>query len=69
MIPTANAGVNYYRLASFAWEMRKHKNVEVAVFAFQWNMNEVHPWQRDMISNPMVRRQIENLCAVADVVV
>lgn len=69
MIPTANAGVNYYRMASFAWEMRKHKNVEVAVFAFQWNMNEVHPWQRDMVTNPMVRRQIENLCAVADVVV
>lgn len=69
MIPTANAGVNYYRLASLAWEMRKHKNVEVAVFAFQWNMNEPHPWQQDICTNPTVQRQIENLCAMADVVV
>ncbi len=69
MIPTANAGVNYYRLASLAWQMRKQKNVEVAVFAFQFNMNETHPWQRDIITNPVVRRQIESLCAVADVVI
>lgn len=69
MIPTANAGVNYYRLAGFAWEMRKHKNVEAAVFAFQWNMNDPHPWQRDIIESPLVRRQIESLCAMADVVI
>jgi glycosyltransferase involved in cell wall biosynthesis len=69
MIPTANGGVNYYRLASLAWKMRKHKNVEVAVFAFQHEMLETHPWQRDIITNPLVRRQIESLCTVADVVI
>lgn len=69
MIPTANGGVNYYRLASLAWQMRKHRNVEVAVFAFQFHMNETHPWQKDIITNPIVRRQIESLCAVADIVV
>jgi glycosyltransferase involved in cell wall biosynthesis len=69
MIPTSNAGVNYYRLAQFAWQMRKHRNVEVAMFAFQFHMNEVHPWQQDITTNPVVRRQIESLCAVADVVV
>lgn len=69
MIPTANGGVNYYRLASFAWEMRKHKNVEVSVFAFQYDMNDPHPWQRDIISNPIVRRQIESLCEIADLVI
>ena len=69
MIPTANGGVNYYRLASFAWEMRKHKNVQVSVFAFQFNMNEPHQWQRDITTNPIVRSQIESLCEVADVVI
>lgn len=69
MIPTANAGVNYYRLASFAWQMRKHKNVEVALFAFQFNMNAPHPWQEDIRSNPVVRRQIASLCDAADIVI
>jgi glycosyltransferase involved in cell wall biosynthesis len=69
MIPTANGGVNYYRLASLAWQMRKKNNVEVAVFAFQYGMNETHPWQRDIVTNPLVRRQIESLCQVADIVI
>jgi glycosyltransferase involved in cell wall biosynthesis len=69
MIPTANAGVNYYRLASFAWEMRKFRNTEVALFGFQWKMNDPHPWQRDIVENRNVRNEIEHLCKVADVVV
>lgn len=69
MIPTQNAGVNYYRMASLAWEMRKHKNVEVAVFAFQYNMDLPHPWQKDFSWNPLVRRQIDSLCEIADVVI
>lgn len=69
MIPTANAGVNYYRLAAFAWEMRKMPNVEVAVYSFQFKMNDPHPWQRDMLTSPTVRREIESLCAVSDVVI
>lgn len=69
MIPTANGGVNYYRMASLAWQMRKHKNVEVSVFAFQYGMNETHPWQQDILTNPVVRRQIESLCDIADIVI
>lgn len=69
MIPTANAGVNYYRLASLAWQMAKFKNVEVAVFAFKFDMNEPHPWQEDLRTNPIVRRQITSLCDAADVVI
>lgn len=69
MIPTANGGVNYYRMAAFAFEMRKHKNVEVSLFAFQYNMNDPHPWQRDITTNPVVQEQIESLCAVADIVI
>lgn len=69
MIPTANAGVNYYRMATFAWQMRKFKNVEVALFAFQFGMNDPHPWQRDITEYPNVRRQIASLCEIADVVI
>ena len=69
MIPTANAGVNYYRMANFAWQMRKHKNVEVALFAFQFNMVNPHPWQQDIVTMPEVRRQITSLCDIADVVI
>jgi glycosyltransferase involved in cell wall biosynthesis len=69
MIPTSNAGVNYYRLATFAWQMRKHRNVQVALYSFQYNMNDPHPWQRDFLTNPIVRSEIENLCRMADVVI
>lgn len=69
MIPTANAGVNYYRLAAYAFEMRKYRNVEVSLFSFQYDMNEVHPWQKDFESNPHVRAGIESLCEMADIVI
>lgn len=69
MIPTANAGVNYYRLANFAWKMRKHRNVEVAVYSYHSKMVNPHPWQFDMLTNPIIRREIDNLCSVADIVV
>lgn len=69
MIPTANAGVNYYRMATFAWQMRKYKDVEVALFAFQYGMVEPHPWQRDLAEMPIVRQQIASLCDVADLVI
>jgi len=69
MIPTSNAGVNYYRMASYAFEMRKYRNTEAALFAFQYDMNEVHPWQKDFAENPNVRENIEDLCDKSDVVI
>jgi O-antigen biosynthesis protein len=69
MIPSANGGVNYYRLATWAFQMRKYKNVEAALFAFQYAMLEPHPWQRDMMSILEVKDHIESLCKAADVVI
>jgi O-antigen biosynthesis protein len=69
MIPTANGGVNYYRMAAWAFQMRKYRNIEVALFAFQYGMVEVHPWQRDFSFNPYVRHDIEHLIKAADVVI
>ena len=68
MIPTANGGVNYFRMAMWAYEMRKYRNVEVALYEFCYGMNDPHPWQKDLFGNPDVRYRIENLCKVADVV-
>jgi glycosyltransferase involved in cell wall biosynthesis len=68
-VPTSNAGVNYYRMAAWAFEMRKYRNVEAPLFAFQYQMDLVHPWQQDFISVPEVREHIESLHRVADVVV
>src|SRR5688572_13861947 len=68
-IPSQNAGVNYYRMAAWAFEMRKYRNVSAALFAFQYGMNETHPWQKDLMTNPAVRSGINALCELADVVV
>jgi hypothetical protein len=68
-IPTQNGGVNYYRMAAWAFEMRTYRRVEAAVFAFQYGLNDPHPWQADIQSNPIVRKQINSLCEMADVVV
>jgi glycosyltransferase involved in cell wall biosynthesis len=69
MIPGANAGVNYYRMASWAWQMRKHKNVQVAVFAYQHDRVTMQPWQIDFATNPVVRKQLNSLCEMADIVI
>jgi len=68
MIPTANGGVNYYRMATWAFQMRKYRNVEVAVFEFSYGMNEPHPWQKGFFANPDIRFRIDKLCEVADIV-
>jgi len=68
-IPTANGGVNYTRMASWAFEMRKYRNVETAVFAFQYNMIPTHPWQRDIISVPSIRQEIECFARASDVMI
>ncbi len=69
MIPTASGGVNYYRMAAWAFQMRKYRNVEVAVFEFQYGLNEPHPWQKYCVTNPDVKFRIEHLCKAADVTI
>ena len=69
MIPTASGGVNYYRMAAWAFQMRKYKNVEVALFEFQYGLNEPHLWQRFFVTNPDVKFRIEHLCKAADVTI
>lgn len=49
--------------------MRKYRNVEAAVFAFQYNMIPTHPWQRDIISVPQVRQDIECFARACDAMV
>ncbi len=68
-IPTANGGVNYIRMASWAFQMRKYRNVEAAVYCFQYSMNQTHPWQRDIISVPSIRQEIECLARACDAMV
>lgn len=68
-IPTSNGGVNYYRLAAWAFQMRKYRNVEAGVFSFQYASNEVHPWQGDFIAVPDVREHIESLIRACDVAI
>lgn len=68
-IPTSNAGVNYMRMAAWAFQMRKYRNVEAAMFAFQYQTLNVHPWQGDFISVPEIREHIESLARAADVMV
>lgn len=69
MIPTASGGVNYYRMAMWAFQMRKYRSVEVAVFEFSYGLNEPHPWQKQFVTNPDIRFRIEKLCQVADLVI
>lgn len=62
MIPGSTDGVNYYRMAAWAFEMRKYKNVIVDLLWFQYeinpeklgledhNIHEPHPWQKHYFS-------------------
>lgn len=68
-IPTSNAGVNYTRMAAWAFEMRKYRNVEAAVLYFQYQTLDVHPWQKDFTSVPQIRQDIECLARASDVMV
>jgi glycosyltransferase involved in cell wall biosynthesis len=69
MIPTDVSGVNYYRMAAWAKEMRKYRNVEVAMYGFQYDTNERHPWQLELFSVPDIRERIESLMRACDVAV
>lgn len=83
MIPASTDGVNYYRLAMWAFEMRKYKNtiVDLAWFRYQTDPSRLHTWQEDL--NDMrpsydapgltvgqyVRAAIDHFCEMADIVI
>jgi len=83
-IPASVDGVNYYRMATWAFEMRKYKNtiVDLAWFRYESpNPGVLHTWQED-INNPIpsldalgltvgqyVRKAIDHFCEEADIVV
>lgn len=69
MIPTDCSGVMYYRMAAWAKELRKYRNVEVAQYGFQYDINARHPWQLEMMSVPDIRDRIECLLRACDVAV
>jgi glycosyltransferase involved in cell wall biosynthesis len=56
-------------MASWAFQMRKYRNVEAAVLYFQYHTNDVHPWQKDFISVPEIRQDIECLARASDVMI
>lgn len=83
MIPASTDGVNYYRLAAWAFEMRKYKNTQVILpwFRYEIDPSRPHPWQEDMRSETpsidapgmtvgqYIRAVIDRACELADVVV
>lgn len=83
MIPTSTDGVNYYRLAAWAFEMRKYRNVLVDLLWFKYSIDPArpHPWQEDFHSmtpsadmpgwtvGQYVRGCINHACEQADIVV
>lgn len=83
MIPASTDGVNYYRLATWAFEMRKYRNtiVDLLWFRYQIDPSNIHPWQEDMRSDQpsgdapgltigqYLRACIDRACELADVVI
>lgn len=83
MIPASTDGVNYYRLAAWAFEMRKYKGISVTLPWFKYEIDPArpHPWQEDMRSETpswdlpgmtvgqYIKAVIDKACQVADVVV
>jgi O-antigen biosynthesis protein len=68
-ICTTVSGVSYYRMAAFAWAMRKWPRVETVVWPYSAKTTIQNPWQVDMLETPWIRQQIDNFCDKADVVV
>lgn len=68
-IPNQNAGVNYYRMATWAFEMRKYRNVEAALYGFQYHSLDVSPWEYELQFDEEIRRRVDGLCEIADAVV
>jgi glycosyltransferase involved in cell wall biosynthesis len=83
MIPGSTDGVNYYRLATWAFEMRKYRNtiVDLAWFRYETNPAVLHTWQDDLDSTDpsgdvpgltigqYIRASIDHFCEQADVVI
>lgn len=83
MIPASTDGVNYYRLATWAFEFRKYRNtiVDLAWFRYETDPTVLHTWQEDLNLNTpsgdvpgltigqYVRAAIDHFCEHADVVV
>lgn len=83
MIPASTDGVNYYRLATWAFEMRKYRNtiVDLGWFRYETNPGVLHTWQEDVDSmvqsadvpgltvGQYVRAAIDHFCEQADIVV
>lgn len=83
MIPASTDGVNYYRMATWAFEMRKYRNVivDLAWFRYQTNPGVLHTWQEDLnLTTPSadvpgltvgqyIRATIDHFCQEADVVI
>jgi len=83
MIPGSTDGVNYYRLATWAYEMRKYRNVHVDLLWFKYEIDpsKPHSWQEDFTSDEpyerypfisqgeYIRKTIEHFCEVSDVII
>lgn len=83
MIPSSTDGVNYYRLAAWAFEMRKYRNtiVDLLWFRYEVDPSRPHPWQEDMrrtdpsgdmpglTVGQYIRECIDRACELADVVI
>ncbi len=83
MIPASTDGVNYYRLATWAFEMRKYKNtiVDLLWFKYEIDPSRPHPWQEDMrrtdpsgdipglTIGQYIRESIDHACEMADIVI
>lgn len=83
MVPSSTDGVNYYRLATWAFEMRKYRNtiVDLMWFKYEVDPSRPHPWQEDMRSNQpsgdapgltvgqYIRACLDRACELADIVI
>lgn len=83
MIPASTDGVNYYRLATWAFEMRKYKNtvVDLLWFRYEIDPSKPHPWQEDLRKNDpsgdipgltisqYIKATIDRACEMADIVI
>jgi glycosyltransferase involved in cell wall biosynthesis len=83
MIPSSTDGVNYYRLATWAFEMRKYRNtiVDLLWFKYEVDPSRPHPWQEDMRRDDpsgdipgltvgqYIRGCIDRACEFADVII
>jgi len=83
MIPSLMDGVNYYRMAAWAFEMRKYKGIEVALMWFRYDSDPstLQTWQEDFKSvhpssraeglteGQYIRFRIDQACEWADIVI